>query len=98
MDVWGKPLDLEYISACLRMIDEGTNLENFSTMRSPRIAEAPGAVFVPVVDLDFAINGAGCEAISIAVEGSCFNHISVAMLEERKAFLVRVYWTALHHW
>jgi hypothetical protein len=80
------------------MIDRDTNLEDFSTMCPPCIAEVPGAVFVPVIDFDLAVNGAGCEAVSVAVEGCCFDHVSVAILEELETFLVCVYWTLLHHW
>jgi hypothetical protein len=97
MDVWGKPLDLDCVSAGARMIDGGTNLEDFSTMGPPCIAEVPGAVLVPVVDFDLAVDGAGCEAVSVVVEGCCFDHVSVAILEEFETFLACVYWTLLHH-
>jgi hypothetical protein len=52
---------------------------------------------VPVVDFDLSIYGAGCEAVAVHIEGCCFNHVFVAMLQEPEAFLLGVYRVVFHH-
>jgi hypothetical protein len=44
---------------------------------------------VPVVDFYLAVDGGGCEAVAIAVEGGGFDHIFVAMLEEDRGVVWR---------
>jgi hypothetical protein len=72
-------------------------LEDFSVMSAPSIAQTPCPILVAIIHFYFPVNGAGGETISIAVEGYCFCHVSVAILEECEAFLVRVGWKVDHH-
>lgn len=58
-------------------------------MGGPCVAEAPGAVLVAVEDADFAIDGAGCAAVAVGVEGDGLHEVLVAVLEvEVEALLV----------
>ena len=50
-------------------------------MRRPGIAEPPCSILVPVEDADLPIDGAGCAAVTICIEGHSLNEILVAMLE-----------------